>query len=185
MILRRGLKSQEELSKSKADLWARGFIPNEAAIQEFSLEETYQKLRALENELPSYLGQRELNATHAAREALSTRITNLEHIKARETAKDWLKKYVNLEREVHQMSQVECEQYLRELRSAPQGLLPEEEKTLTMLSSLVEARLDELDLTDIIARLKRLNPKALQSLMQYIQKMLNTNGDKKSKPEHE
>lgn len=166
--------------QEKADLWARGFIPNEAAIQEFSLEEAYQQLRALENELPSYLGQKELDAIHAARELLATRISDLEYIKIRKTVKKWFEKFVNLENDVAQMSHLECEQKLRELRVAPQGLLPEEEENLTILISVVESRLDELDLTDIFARIKRLNPKALQSLLQYIQNLLANSGDKKN-----
>ncbi|WP_165855176.1 hypothetical protein [Marinobacter sp. JSM 1782161] len=160
--------------RDKAALWARGFIPNEDAIQALSLEETRQKLQALGNELPSYLGQRELDTVDATRELLETRVAQLEQVKAREVALSWLKQFADLEQQAGQLSRAECEQQLRELRVAPQGLLTAEEETVATLISCVEARLDELDLTDIVARIKRLKPEALKNLAKHVQEMLSS-----------
>ena len=162
--------------REKAALWARGFIPHEETIQALSLEEARQKLRTLKHELPSYLGQLELNAVNTAQELLLGRINQLEHIKAREASIDWMEQFDHLESQTAQLSRDECVQELRKLRAAPENLLSEERETLTTLILRVERRLDELDFTDILARIKRLDPDMLGELATHISKMLENSG---------
>ena len=157
--------------REKAALWARGFIPHEETIQALSLEKAHQKLRTLNHELPSSLGQLEINAVNTARELLLSRISQLEHMKAREAAEMWFKRFVDPDQEVSRLSRAECEQRLSELRAAPRALLSGEEEKLATLISRVEGRLDELDLTDIMARIERLNPEAIQKLAAMMSEM--------------
>lgn len=156
----------------KSALWARGAVPNHETIQALELEDARSTLRALEQELPSYLGQTDRDAAAAAHESISERIAHLQNVKAREVAKNWLGRFADLESQVEQLTQDECEQHLRELRAAPQGLLEDERETLATLISRVEARLDELDLKDILARISRLKPEALQNLADYLAAIL-------------
>lgn len=167
-IYERFARERVEAVRDKAALWARGFIPSEDTIQGGGLEQARQKLRALEHELPSYLGQPELEAAKAASVRLSKRIAQLEQIKAREAAESWMKQFSALEQQTAQLSRSECDQQLSELRAAPKGLLLEEEEWVAKLISLVESRVDELDLTDILTRIKRLNTDSLHNLVKSI-----------------
>ena len=160
--------------REKATLWARGFIPTEDAIQKLSLDDARQKHRVLEHELPSYLGQPEHEKVNAARGLLSNRIAQLEHIKIREAAQNWLKQFAGLEQQAAQLSRTECEQRLGELRASPEGLLPKEQENLEALISCVEGRLDELDLTDILTRIRRLKPDVLRDLMKHLGEHLDS-----------
>ncbi|GGY63318.1 hypothetical protein [Marinobacter zhanjiangensis] len=158
--------------RERAALWVRSSIPYEEDIRMLPMDEAQQKLRVLEKEPPSYLGQPELDAVNAARQSISNRIVKLQQIRAREEAEIWLKQFADLQREATQLPRSECEKQLRELRAAPEGLLPEEKETLGRLISLVEARLDELDLTDILARIKRMKPDVLRDLMRHVSEYL-------------
>tara|TARA_R100000306_G_scaffold62480_1_gene70812 strand:+ start:5825 stop:10330 length:4506 start_codon:yes stop_codon:yes gene_type:complete len=161
--------------KEKAALWARGFIPNEDSIQALSLEEARYKMNALEQELPSYLGQSELDIVQVARESLSNRIAQLEQIDAREVARTWFKQLSGLDDRADHLSRQECEQTLEELRAAPEGLVSQEKEALAALVCRIEARLDELDLTDIVARIRRLKPDSLHQLADILNEILECN----------
>jgi hypothetical protein len=161
--------------KEKAALWARGFIPDNESIQALSLEEARYKMNTLEQELPSYLGQSELDIVQVARESLSNRIAQLEQIDAREVARTWFKQLSGLDDRADHLSRQECEQTLEELRAAPEGLVSQEKETLAALVCRIEARLDELDLTDIVARIRRLKPDSLHQLADILNEILECN----------
>ena len=79
-----------------------------------------------------------------------------------------MKQFSALEHQAAQLSRGECDQKLSELRAGPKGLLPEEKEWVAKLISLVERRVDELDLTDILTRIKRLNADSLNNLLKSI-----------------
>ena len=159
-------------TREKAALWLRSFIRNEEDIQALSLEDAQQELKTLKEKAPSYLGQPELDVVNSAQEALSNRIDRLEKNKERETAEKWFAQFLDREYQATQLSRTDCEQLLLDLRMAPRGLLAQEKEALAIRVSSIEARLDELDLTDIVARIKRLNPESLNSLAGYINEIL-------------
>ena len=158
--------------REKSHLWERTFIPDFETINAFSLESAHQKLRLLEEDIPSYLSLNTINAVETARNMILKRIQQLNNERARLVGQNWFQKLVDINLQERSLSRKECEEQLSILRAPPDGLLAKEMEEVSNRISIIELRLDELDLSDIEARIKRLKPFSLQNLRRYIESLL-------------
>ncbi|MGJ7459415.1 hypothetical protein [Halomonas sp. RA08-2] len=158
------------LSEQSA-LWAKSFLPRVEEINVLSLEQCRQKSRVLERDRPLYLAATELRALERASEVLQTRICELEEQQERALAQRWLSQFSGVGERVVELPRPECERLLRRLRERPAFLSTGENEHAERLTTAVERRLDELDVSDILARIRILKPEALQQVAKVIADM--------------
>ncbi|WP_038052085.1 hypothetical protein [Thioalkalivibrio sp. ALJ1] len=152
----------------RSALWLRSSVPRLEEINTLSLEQCRQRLKVLEGGRPGYLGTADLEAVERICEALRSRASDLEQQHERIEAERWLAQFEGLDRKVDELSGRECDQLLQTLRAPPEQLNVVEKQFIQDLTTAVEQRLDALDVSDIIVRIRRLNPHALRQVIDAI-----------------
>lgn len=154
-----------EALNERSRLWARTFIPSAEEMSSWPLERCRQKLASLDQEPPAYLADAELAALAKTREALDCRIAILTEQVNRSDAKRWLARFSGLFERLDELSRAECERTLSDLRARPSYLNEVEVAMADEVTTKVEGRLDEIDVSDILARIRRLKPPVLRRVL--------------------
>lgn len=154
--------------REQSALWARSCLPKSNEIASMSLERCRQSIQTLEGKQPVYLSTSERDAVERTLDALRTRVDELEEQRARAEAQRWLEQFAGVVGRVEQLSGSECDRLLRVLRSRPDYLNAVELEQAEQLTAAVERRLDELDVSDIVARIRRLKPELRRQLAEAI-----------------
>jgi len=157
--------------REQSALWAKSFLPRLEDTSVLSLEQCQQKLQVLERERPLYLSATELRALERASDVLQARICELEQQHERAAAQRWLAQFSGVAERVDELPRLECGQLLRRLRERPVFLSTDEDDQAERLTTAVERRLDELDISDILDRIRILKPEALQQVAKVIADM--------------
>ncbi len=156
------------VARERAALWVRSFVPRLENIGALSLERCRQQLRALEREQPDYLGAAEREDVERACEALRTRADELEKAQERAEAQRWFAQFDGVAERVGRISVADCGRLLRALRARPARLSVAEAEVVESVTTMVEQRLDAFDVSDILARIRRLKPQALRQVLEAI-----------------
>lgn len=162
-------------ARERSALWARSIVPSTEDINNLSLERCRRKLRELEQDVPVHLGKPEREMVDRACEALHCRTEELLERYEREEAQRWLANLDGVAEGEEQLSRAECERLLRFLRMPPARLNSYEVEFVEDLTLKVERQLDVLDVSDIIDRIRRLDPNSFAKVVKAIKEL--SNGD--------
>lgn len=157
-----------EALREQSRLWARSFIPNAEEVTAWTLERCRHKLTSFDQEQPAYLCDAELAALVRTREALERRIEMLEEQAYRQEAKRWLERFAGVLERLDELSRTDCERLLSDLRARPTYLNAPEVEIANEVTTRVEGRLDEVDVSDVVARIRRLKPAVLRRVLDEI-----------------
>lgn len=102
---------------------------------------------------------------------MQERICELQEQQERAQAQRWLEQFIVVNEQCDQLSGSECERLLRKLREPPVFLNDSEAIWAERLIMVIERRLDELDISDILARIRTLKPEVLQKVAEAISDM--------------
>lgn len=149
-------------------LWVRSFLPKPHAIESMSLDRCWQSIKVLDGKQPVYLSSSDREIVKHTLDAMQARVRELKEQKAREEALRWLEQFSGVKERVEDLSGSECDHLLRVLRCQPDYLSTVELEQVKQLTIAVEHRLDQLDVSDILARVRRLRPELRRQLAEVI-----------------
>lgn len=158
-----------EALHERSRLWARTFVPSGEELSTWPVERCRQKLGSLDHEPPAYLADAELAVVARTREALDRRIAMLTEQAHRSEAKRWLARFSGLLERLDELSRAECERLLSDLRARPTYLNESEVAMADEVTTKVEGCLDEIDVSDIVTRIRRLKPTALRRVLDVLE----------------
>jgi hypothetical protein len=165
------LQRKVDTARERSALWVRTFVPTADTIGSMSLEHCREKLQALERDQPEYLDATGLSELYKMQEALRARIYELEAEQRQNEAKKWLSQFEGITQRLDVLSRSECDQLLGVLRAPPTDLNNTDADFVRQLTLKVERRLDSIDVSDIVKRIKRLNPDALRQLRELVNEL--------------
>lgn len=154
--------------KDKSALWADTRIPTDNEITTMTFAQARSAIAALA-ELPSYLSSAVLDTIALKTAKLEDRIADIAREEVRRHAEAWFASTVKTVGPTDYLTRDACERLLSTLRSPPPALTESEGEAVEAVRRQVEARIDEIDLSDIISRVERLSPAKQKEIIRWLQ----------------
>ena len=154
--------------EDKSGLWADTRMSADDEIATMTVTRAKSAIAALANP-PAYLSSSVLEAIKSKTARLEQRVSDIAREELRRRAETWFTSTVKPIGTTEGLTRDACERLLPALRSVPVGLTEPESASVENIRRKVEARIDEIDLTDIITRIERLSPAKRKEIIRRLQ----------------
>lgn len=174
-IYRALVAEQVEHARQRSTSWLRARTAQEVHIPTLDRHTCAALMQELQA-APAYLSAVDRAASERMLDAVRKRLTALEEAARTDAIQRWQRPYLNLG-DTAALDRAATEQILRHLAKPPYELRPDEQRWQQSATERLTARLDQLSIDDLIARIEGLSRPMRQALFQRLELLVSADLD--------